>query len=116
MMFAMRLMAAAIFSVIVVGCAGTTANAPSATQATTNAAIACTAPAQALVELTEGPDYKANPPQNATLRTACAFAAEDGPQSWTVRAGGVADPPHPLTDSVVAKPGQPIANARLDFW
>jgi protocatechuate 3,4-dioxygenase beta subunit len=119
MMSAMRLIAAAILSVIVVGCAGTTANAPSATplasstvpssiiptasaaatQATTNSALACTAPAQALVELTEGPYYKANPPQNATLRTA-----------------GVAGTPLTLTGYVVSKSCQPIANAKLDFW
>src|SRR5207244_4486544 len=89
MMFRMRLAAATVLAVLIAGCAGTTAVTPStspvatstvsattaptsatATQATTTAALACTAPAQALVELTEGPYYKANPPQNATLRTA----------------------------------------------
>src|SRR6266571_2050435 len=77
MMCAMRLIAATVLSILIAGCAGTTAAAPSATslatskvtsssaptssatatQATT-AALACTAPAQALVELTEGPYYK----------------------------------------------------------
>jgi protocatechuate 3,4-dioxygenase beta subunit len=118
MMSAMRLIAATMLSVFIVGCAGTTANAPtatplasatltssgtptspaSATHATT-AALACTAPAQALVELTEGPYYKANPPQNATLRTA-----------------GVTGTPLTLTGYVVSTSCQPIANAKLDFW
>ena len=115
----MRLIAATILSVFIAGCAGTTATAPNATplatstvtqttaptsssatatQATT-AALACTAPAAALVELTEGPYYKANPPQNAALRAA-----------------GVAGTPLTLTGYVVSKSCQPIANARLDFW
>jgi protocatechuate 3,4-dioxygenase beta subunit len=116
MMSPMRLIAATILSAIVVGCAGTTANAPTATplasatvpsttiptasgtQATT-AALACTAPAAALVELTEGPYYRANPPQSATLRTA-----------------GVAGTPLTLTGYVVSTSCQPIANAKLDFW
>src|SRR6267142_2012026 len=71
----------------------------SATQTTTNAALGCTAPATALVELTEGPYYKANPPQNATLRAA-----------------GVTGTPLTLTGYVVSKACQPIANAKLDFW
>jgi protocatechuate 3,4-dioxygenase beta subunit len=117
MMSRMRIFAAAVLSVFIAGCAGATATAPSATptasvttsaatatgatatQATTNAALACTAPAAALVELTEGPYYKANPPQNATLRTA-----------------GVAGTPLTLTGYVVSKSCQPIANAKLDFW
>jgi protocatechuate 3,4-dioxygenase beta subunit len=119
MMSAMRLIAATILSVLIAGCAGTTATPSSATplatstatattgvtsssttatQATT-AALACTAPAAALVQLTEGPYYKANPPQNAALRTA-----------------GVAGTPLSLTGYVVSKSCQPIANARLDFW
>ena len=117
MMTRMRFVAATVLSVLIVGCAGPTANAPSATplastiasssapsssaaatQATT-AALACTAPAAALVELTEGPYYKANPPQNATLRTA-----------------GVAGTPLTLTGYVVSQSCQPIANAKLDFW
>ncbi len=115
----MRLVAATILSVLIAGCAGTSAVAPStspvatstvtassaptssaaiATQATT-AAIACTAPAAALVELTEGPYYKANPPQNATLRTS-----------------GVAGTPLTLTGYVVSTSCRPIAGAKLDFW
>src|SRR6266550_5642182 len=97
MMCRMRIIAATILSVLIAGCAGTTATA-AATQAAT-AAVACTAPAQALVELTEGPYYKANPPQNAALRTA-----------------GVAGTPLTLTGYVVSKSCQPIANAKLDFW
>jgi protocatechuate 3,4-dioxygenase beta subunit len=119
MMSGMRLVAAAVLSVLIVGCAGTAANAPSATplatatatsstsptssaaatQTTTNAALGCTAPATAIVELTEGPYYKANPPQNATLRTA-----------------GIAGTPLTLTGYVVSQSCQPIANAKLDFW
>ncbi|MDP9274492.1 MAG: dioxygenase [Chloroflexota bacterium] len=113
----MRIIAAAVLSVFIAGCAATTATAPSATptasvttsaatattatatQSTTNAALACTAPAAALVELTEGPYYKANPPQNTTLRTAT-----------------VAGTPLTLTGYVVSQSCQPIANARLDFW
>src|SRR6267378_4202475 len=115
----MRLIAATALAVLIAGCAGT-ATAPSATplatstatatatsaatslasatQATT-AALACTAPAQSLVELTEGPYYKANPPQNATLRAA-----------------GVAGTPLTLTGYVVSTSCRPIANAKLDFW
>src|SRR5207245_10074924 len=62
-------------------------------------ALACTAPAQPIVELTEGPYYKAGAPQNAALRTA-----------------GVAGTPLVLTGYVVSKSCQPIANAKLDFW
>jgi protocatechuate 3,4-dioxygenase beta subunit len=118
-MSGMRFLAAAILSVLIAGCASTTATAPtvtlvakstatatsapsssaSATQSTTNATLACTAPATALVELTEGPYYKANPPQNAMLRTA-----------------GVAGTPLTLTGYVVSQSCQPIANAKLDFW
>src|SRR2546422_2977222 len=81
--------------------AASTSAASSAQAAATAAgtAIACTAPAQAIVELTEGPYYKANPPQNAALRTA-----------------GVAGTPLTLTGYVVSKSCQPIANAKLDFW
>src|SRR5437870_7265709 len=115
-----RMRLAALVSALtsVAACAGPTATAPSATplvtptvsatsaasspptatQATT-AALACTAPATALVELTEGPYYKANPPQNAVLRTT-----------------GVAGTPLTLTGYVVSKSCQPIANAKLDFW
>ncbi len=119
MMSRMRLLAATLLSVLIAGCAGTTATAPTTSPVTTStasatastaaataaatqassAALACTAPAAALVELTEGPYYKANPPQNATLRAA-----------------GVAGTPLTLTGYVVSKSCQPIANARLDFW
>jgi protocatechuate 3,4-dioxygenase beta subunit len=115
----MRLIAATALAVLIAGCAGTaaapsatplatstatatatsaTASLASATQATT-AALACTAPAQSLVELTEGPYYKANPPQNATLRAA-----------------GVAGTALTLTGYVVSTSCQPIAGAKLDFW
>src|SRR5438445_5410131 len=84
-----------------------TASAASSTAATSlqaaataaGTALACTAPAQPIVELTEGPYYKAGAPQNAALRTA-----------------GVAGTPLVLTGYVVAKSCQPIANAKLDFW
>ena len=122
MMSRMRLVVAALLSVLIAGCAGTTANAPTATplatatatvsatstpasspssQTTTTVltALSCTAPVQPLVELTEGPYYKANPPQNATLRTA-----------------GVAGTPLTLIGYVVSQSCQPIANAKLDFW
>jgi protocatechuate 3,4-dioxygenase beta subunit len=119
MMCAMRLIAATVLSMLIAGCAGSTAAAPSASpQATSTAtpssaatsssttatqstvtALACTVPAQPLVELTEGPYYKANPPQSATLRTA-----------------GVAGTPLTLTGYVVSTSCQPIANAKLDFW
>jgi protocatechuate 3,4-dioxygenase beta subunit len=119
MMSGMRLLAATVLTVLIAGCAGTTANAPTtspittatasakastvtatagATQATA-AALACTAPAAALVELTEGPYYKANPPQNANLRIA-----------------SVAGTALTLTGYVVSKSCQPIAGAKLDFW
>jgi len=115
----MRLARLVFALTFVAACTGTTATAPSATplatstvtatasptpssaattQATT-AALACTVPAAALVELTEGPYYKANPPQNANLRNA-----------------GVAGTPLTLTGNVVSKSCQPIANAKLDFW
>jgi len=115
----MRLLAATLLSVLIAGCAGTTATAPTTSPVTTStasatastaaataaatqassAALACTAPAAALVELTEGPYYKANPPQNALLRTS-----------------GVAGTPLTLTGYVVSRSCQPIANAKLDFW
>ncbi len=77
----------------------TAASSAPATATAVRTAIACTAPAQPVVELTEGPYYKANPPQNAALRTA-----------------GVAGTPLTLTGYVVSKSCQPIANAKLDFW
>jgi protocatechuate 3,4-dioxygenase beta subunit len=114
----MRLAPLAFALVFVAACAGTTATPPSATPLATStvtatsaptssstatqaatAALSCTTPAAALVELTEGPYYKANPPQNANLRTT-----------------GVAGTPLTLTGYVVSKSCQPIANAKLDFW
>jgi protocatechuate 3,4-dioxygenase beta subunit len=68
-----------------------------ATAATT--ALACTSPAQALVELTEGPYYKAGAPQRTTLLST-----------------GVSGTPLVLTGYVVSRSCQPIANAKLDFW
>jgi len=117
MMCAMRLFAATVVSVLIAGCAGTTGGAPSTTPLATStvmasaptsstsvtqataAALACTAPAAALVELTEGPYYKANPPQDANLRTAT-----------------VPGTPLTLTGFVISRSCQPIANAKLDFW
>ena len=110
----MRIALLAVALTFVSACAGRTA-APSATplatssvapsgsatssSAATNAALACAAPATAIAELTEGPYYKANPPQNANLRSA-----------------GVAGTPLTLTGYVVSRSCQPIAGARLDFW
>jgi protocatechuate 3,4-dioxygenase beta subunit len=118
MMCAMRFAAATILSVLIAGCAGTTAASPTPTPLATStvtatnaptssatatqgsaSALACTAPATPLVQLTEGPYYTANPPQNANLRTA-----------------GVAGTPLTLTGYVVSKSCQPIAGAKLDFW
>jgi protocatechuate 3,4-dioxygenase beta subunit len=104
---------------LVAACAGTTATAPTstpvaptatATTATATpttaaatqaaaAALSCTAPAAAMVELTEGPYYKAGAPQRTTLLTA-----------------GVAGTPLTLTGYVVSTSCQPIANAKIDFW
>ena len=117
MMCAMRFAAVTILAVLVVGCAGTTAtpsatpqatstvtasgaptSSPSGTQVAT-AALDCTAPATPLVNLTEGPYYTANPPQNANLRTA-----------------EVVGTPLTLTGYVVSRSCQPVANAKLDFW
>src|SRR2546427_6178198 len=77
----------------------TAASSAQAAATAAGTALACTAPAQPIVELTEGPYYKANPPQNAVLRTA-----------------GVAGTPLTLTGYVVSESCQPIANAKLDFW
>src|SRR2546430_7791193 len=77
----------------------TAASSAQAAATAAGTALACTAPAQPIVELTEGPYYKANPPQNAILRTA-----------------GVAGTPLTLTGYVVSKSCQPIPNAKLDFW
>jgi protocatechuate 3,4-dioxygenase beta subunit len=110
----MRIAFLAVALTFVTACTGTTATPPSPTPLATSTvaptgsatsssaatnALACTAPATALVELTEGPYYKANPPQNANLRTA-----------------GVAGTPLTLTGYVVSRSCQPIAGAKLDFW
>src|SRR5438128_5304568 len=79
--------------------ASTPVSSAQAVATAAGAALACTSPAQPIVELTEGPYYKAGAPQNAALRTA-----------------GVAGTPLVLTGYVVSKSCQPIANARLDFW
>ncbi|HEV8536263.1 MAG TPA: dioxygenase [Candidatus Limnocylindria bacterium] len=78
--------------------AATASSAPAAT-AGTQAALACTSPATPLVNLTEGPYYKAGAPQRSSLMTA-----------------GVAGTPLVLTGYVVSRSCQSIANAKLDFW
>lgn len=114
----MRIVALAFSCVFIAACAGTPATAPTpapttggttvptatatatqaaATQATT--ALACTAPTQPLVELTEGPYYKAGAPERASLVTT-----------------GVVGTRFVLTGFVVSRSCQPIANAKLDFW
>ena len=104
----MRIFAAALLSALIAGCAATPAAGPTATPLAsssaaatqaTSAALACTVPATPLAQLTEGPYYTANPPQNANLRTA-----------------GVTGTPLTLTGFVVSKSCQPIAGAKLDFW
>jgi len=62
-------------------------------------ALACASPAQPIVELTEGPYYKAGAPQRTTLL-----------------ATGVSGTALVLTGYVVSRSCQPIANAKLDFW
>jgi protocatechuate 3,4-dioxygenase beta subunit len=115
MMYGMRLAVLAFSLAFLAACAGPSANAPTATpgssptsaatpspagsQATTTSALDCTAPAQPIVQLTEGPYYKAGAPQRSSLLTA-----------------GVAGTPLVLTGYVVTRSCQPIANAKLDFW
>ena len=80
----------------------TVAPGPTSSPAATVAgatALACTAPAQPLVTMTEGPYYKAGAPQTSNLRAA-----------------GVAGTPLILTGHVVTRSCQPIANAKIDFW
>ena len=79
------------------GSASATASTPAS--ATSAAPLLCAAPAQALVELTEGPYYKAGAPQRSTLAT-----------SSTAGTALV------LSGYVVTRSCQPIANAKLDFW
>ena len=75
-----------------------TTSASTSTNATV-AAASCASPATALTELTEGPYYKANPPQRSTIT-----------------ATGVAGTPFVLTGFVLTKSCAPLANARVDFW
>ena len=77
---------------------GATATASASTNATV-ATASCASPATALTELTEGPYYKANPPQRSTIT-----------------ATGVAGMPLVLTGFVLTKSCAPLANARVDFW
>jgi len=79
------------------GSTATSATQTAATAASTS--LSCTSPAQPIVELTEGPYYKAGAPQRASLLTA-----------------GVSGTPLVLTGYVVSRSCQPIANAKLDFW
>jgi protocatechuate 3,4-dioxygenase beta subunit len=67
--------------------------------ATTATTLQCSPPAQALVELTEGPYYKAGAPQRASLL-----------------ASGVPGTPLVLSGFVVTRSCRPVANAKLDFW
>jgi len=79
-----------------------TSSATGTASASTNATVAtasCASPATALTELTEGPYYKANPPQRSTIT-----------------ATGVAGTPFVLTGFVLTKSCAPLANARVDFW
>src|SRR6266550_3135164 len=75
-----------------------TTSASTSTNATV-AAASCASPATALTELTEGPYYKANPPQRSTIT-----------------ATGVAGTPFVLSGFVLTKSCAPLANARVDFW
>jgi protocatechuate 3,4-dioxygenase beta subunit len=77
----------------------TASPATAPTPTTSSAALACTAPAQPLVEMTEGPYYKAGAPERSSLRTAAVVGT-----------------PLVLTGYVVTRSCQPVANAKLDFW
>jgi protocatechuate 3,4-dioxygenase beta subunit len=107
-----RLAVVTLLSTFVVACAGTTTAAPTTPPVATatvgattpaasaaTSALACTAPAPAMVELTEGPYYKAGAPQRTSLVTA-----------------GVPGMPLVLSGYVVSTSCQPIAGAKLDFW
>lgn len=111
----MRLVAVAVTLLCLAACASTSGSAvqstgnvsvtgastAAATSATTAMATTpqCTAPAQPLVELTEGPYYKAGAPERPSLLTA-----------------GTAGTPLVLTGYVVTRSCRPLANAKLDFW
>ena len=77
--------------------------AATATSAAASAATAtapdCVASAAPLVELTEGPYYKAGPPQRTSLMQS-----------------GLVGTPLTLTGFVVTRSCKPLANAKLDFW
>ena len=78
------------------------ASASAATAVDTSAGaptFSCVAPAQPLVELTEGPYYKAGAPERDSLLTS-----------------GVAGRPLMLSGFVVTRSCRPVANAKLDFW
>ena len=101
----MRAIGLALLLVFAMACASSATSIPTQSTLTPTAAasaaaaLSCKAPAQALVELTEGPYYKAGPPQRSTLATS-----------------GTAGAPLVLTGYVVTRSCQPIANAKLDFW
>jgi len=73
--------------------------APAAAGTATAITLDCVASAAPLVELTEGPYYKAGPPQRTSLMQS-----------------GLAGTPLTLTGAVVTRSCRPLANAKLDFW
>src|SRR3989442_3597043 len=102
-----------VFSLVLAACAGgqtptvsSATPAPTATVSSTQApataattSLSCTSPAQSMVELTEGPYYKAGAPQRTSLLTT-----------------GVSGTPLVLSGYVVSRSCQPVANSKLDFW
>ena len=79
--------------------ATTTAPGPTAAPTAAAAATTCRAPATPMVAMTEGPYYKANPPQRSVLYSA-----------------GMAGTRLVLSGLVLSRSCAPIANARVDFW
>ena len=81
--------------------AAATTTAPGPTGAPTSAAVAttCRAPATPMVAMTEGPYYKANPPQRSVLYSS-----------------GMAGTRLVLSGLVLTRSCVPIASARVDFW
>ena len=81
--------------------AAATTTAPGPTAAPTTGALAttCRAPATPMVPMTEGPYYKANPPQRTVLYSP-----------------GVAGTRLVLNGLVLTRSCIPVANARVDFW
>ncbi|HEX4743387.1 MAG TPA: dioxygenase [Candidatus Limnocylindria bacterium] len=77
----------------------TTAPGASAAPTSPVAATTCRAPATPMVPMTEGPYYRANPPQRTVLYTP-----------------GVAGTRLLLSGQVLSRSCAPIANARVDFW